>query len=250
MARDQAADLRRAGLLAAGIGLAVGGLALVYPWVLDALLVRVGERGLALALLGVLALSLPVRARLLGGDGPAFWLPSAGLAALLALAAVNGDAAALRAVPAWVYLCLAGFFAASLREPDSIVERGARWIVPVAPDFIRSYCRKTTAMWAGVFVGIAAVTAWLALEDDPAAWRRFTSVTVWIVMGGLAAAEFLFRKTWFRHYARGGPFERFWSRLFPAERTERGRRSLDYIRRTKSEQGLSGDDPGAPAQMP
>ena len=110
-----------------------------------------------------------------------------------------------------------------------------RWIVPVAPDFIRSYCRKTTVLWVGVFLIIAAATAVLAARPDPAAWTRFTSRTVWLLMGLVAVAEFFFRKTWFRHYARGGPFERLWSRLFPAERTERGRRSQEYIRRTKQQ---------------
>jgi hypothetical protein len=48
-------------------------------------------------------------------------------------------------------------------------------------------------------------------------------------MGALTVLEFLFRKTWFRHYFHGGPFERLWSRLFPAEHTARGRRSQRTI---------------------
>ena len=48
-------------------------------------------------------------------------------------------------------------------------------------------------------------------------------------MAALTAAEFLVRKTWFRYYARGGPFERIWSAIFPAERTAQGRRSLAAI---------------------
>jgi hypothetical protein len=46
--------------------------------------------------------------------------------------------------------------------------------------------------------------------------------------------EFLIRKTWFRYYYFGGPFDRFWSSFFPPEETERGRASLEYIRRFRA----------------
>jgi hypothetical protein len=50
-----------------------------------------------------------------------------------------------------------------------------------------------------------------------------------------SGVEFLVRKTWFRYYFRGGPFDRLWARLFPAERTARGRRSAEAIRRYRKE---------------
>ena len=61
------------------------------------------------------------------------------------------------------------------------------------------------------------------------------------------AGEFLVRKTWFRYYFHGGPFERFWSRLFPAEATPRGRESLEFIRRYHAEleaERLGGEQSG------
>jgi uncharacterized membrane protein len=227
--------------MAAAIGLAVGGLAVVYPWVLDGVLARLTVRTLAMGLLALLMLSLPLRSRLLDGGGPLTWLPAAGLAALLAAAGAADDPRVLRLIPAWVYLCLAGVFAASLRAPDSIVERGARWLVPVAPTFIRSYCRKTTALWVAIFLAIALTTTLLALQMDGEAWRRFTSRTVWLGIGVVSLAEFLFRKSWFRYYARGGPFERFWSELFPAAHTERGRRSQAYIVVMREQQCLEAE---------
>ena len=70
------------------------------------------------------------------------------------------------------------------------------------------------------------------------------SRTVWHVMGAVTGVEFLFRKTWFRYYARSGPVERLWSILFPAERTERGRRSMEYIRRMRGEQRKAAEAAG------
>jgi uncharacterized membrane protein len=218
------------------LGAALGGalvalLAVVYPWALEAVLRRVGTRGLALLLLGATAVSLPLRRARAGGGLAA----TAGMAGLLAVAAASGDARVLRLVPAWIYVALAALFAASLRGPGSILERAARWLVPEAPGFIRGYCRAVTAAWVAVFFANAAIVVWLALAGHPDAWRRFTSRDVWLAMGAFSAGEFLVRKTWFRYYFHGGPFERFWSSLFPAERTARGRRSLEYIAAYRAE---------------
>ena len=154
---------------------------------------------------------------------------AAGVVVLLALAAASGDARFLRLVPAWIYLALAALCAVSLRGPGSLIESVAQWIVPDAPAFIRGYCRGVTAAWVAIFLANAAAIAWLALAGPPEAWSRFALRDVWLAMGAFAAAEFLVRKTRFRYYFHGGPFERLWARLFPAERTARGRRSLAYI---------------------
>jgi len=212
-------------------GAAVGLLAVLYPWVVDHALARFGARAVALALLAMLLGSLPLRGGLRGARGAA----SAGLAGLLLAAAAAADERPLRLVPAGVYLALAAVFAASLRSGGSLIESAARWLVPEAPPFIRDYCRVVTALWAAFFVASAGVIAWLALAASRGAWLSVTSRSVWIAMAVLSAVEFLVRKTWFRYYFRGGPFERLWSKLFPAERTARGRRSLAYIEAYRAE---------------
>lgn len=212
-----------AGLLLGGAAVAL--LAVIYPWALGAVQERLGVRGLALLLLGIAVGSVPFRRHAVGAGR----LGAACLAGLLVMGAATGDARWLRLVPALVYLGLAAFFAASLRGQGSIIERAARWLVPEAPPFIRDYCRVLTAGWVAVFLASAAVIGWLAVARGTEAWLAVTSRGVWIAMGAFSLLEFLVRKSWFRYYFRGGPFERLWSRLFPAERTERGRRSLRYI---------------------
>jgi hypothetical protein len=69
----------------------------------------------------------------------------------------------------------------------------------------------------------------LAFAASPGRWRAFTARDVWLAMAAVSVVEFFVRKTWFRYYYWNGPFERVWSRLFPAERTAAGRRSLAYI---------------------
>ena len=50
----------------------------------------------------------------------------------------------------------------------------------------------------------------------------------YVLLGALLAGEFLFRKWWFRYYG-AGPVDRVFARLFPAEATPNGRRSLAYV---------------------
>ena len=233
MAVAPPAEPRPSPLLAALAGASVAVLAVVYPWVQGVAQERLGTRGLALLLLGVVAISLRLRGPAAGGRR----LAAAGLAGLLAIGAATGDARILRLVPAAVYLGLAALFAASLRGPGSIIEAAARWVVPEAPGFIRDYCRGATALWVVFFLASAAVIGWLAVAGSPAAWHAASSRDVWIAMGVLSGVEFLVRKTWFRYYFHGGPFERLWSRLFPAERTARGRRSLQYIEEYRARLG-------------
>ena len=102
--------------------------------------------------------------------------------------------------------------------------------MPEVPDFIRGYCRVVTGLWVAFFAGVAALLAFFAYDGSPNRWQALSGRTVWILIGGISIAEFLVRKSWFRHYPHGGFFERFWSTLFPPEKTPRGRRSMESIR--------------------
>lgn len=228
----------------------LGGALLVYPWAIDSALARFGVRPVAAALL---ALALAGGALPLGAAGgrridlphvPGF--PGA-IALLLAAALATGDVRCLFLVPAAVYLWLALLAAASLREPPSLIERAARFLQPRAPDFIRGYCRKVTALWCVFFAGTAAVIAWLVAAGEVDARRAFSSWGLWLPVGALSLVEYAVRKSWFRYYA-GGPLDRIWAALLPAENSERGRRSLAYIREARERMRAEGFTP--PGEAP
>lgn len=229
---DRAEKFQVAWVVLAAI-VAVGVVAIGYPMAIDRLQAGVGTRALA----GTLALIFGVAViRQYSGErrdtsavGSRGIGVSIGLLATLLAALVLDDARYLRLVPALVYLGLALFCFGNAREEESLLERGVRYAIPGAPPFIRGYCRGLTAVWGVFFFVCAAAIATLALSATPERWRVFTARDVWIAMAGLSLVEFFVRKTWFRYYYWNGPFERFWSRLFPAERTASGRRSLAYI---------------------
>jgi uncharacterized membrane protein len=234
-------ERRRIGGAAALLGAGVLILAVGYPIVLPVVEETLGTRGLALAMLVLLLAALPWRV-------PGRGVATGGVALLVSAAALSGDERFLRAVPAWVYAGLAGVFAVSLRGRESIIERAARWIVPQAPAFIREYCRVVTALWAVFFAGSALAISWLAVAATAETWRVFTSRWLWLAMGVLSVLEFFVRKTWFRYYPHHGPFDRVWSRLFPAERTARGRASMRALAEHYGEP--AGTGPSAPVAPP
>lgn len=211
---------------------------LAYPYLVEGLIARLGVRASCGALLIVSVVSLALRRRARSPLGVPAW-PGLAIAGVLGLGAIRGQRDALLLIPAIFYLGLADLFRRSLAREDSIIERAARWIVPEAPDFIRGYCRGVTRLWTGLFAGSAVVIAALALAGPLQGWRAVTGWGIYASMLAVSGVEFFVRKTWFRYYFHGGPFDRFWSRLFPAENTERGRRSAEYIRRFREEAAQS-----------
>jgi uncharacterized membrane protein len=217
---------------AAFVGIVLGAVLLIaYPFVIERAYERFGASLVAGVLLVVVAASY-ASGRHGVGQG-ALGLPFlarfrlAGVA-LVAVALVSADPRPLLLVPAGVQLYLTALFASSLRDATPVIERAARFLQPRAPDFIGPYCRVVTAIWSVLFALNAVVIVALVFAGG-GAWRAFTGWGVYALLGALSAAEYFFRKAWFRSYGSGG-VDRLWARLLPAQNTERGRRSLEYIR--------------------
>jgi uncharacterized membrane protein len=191
----------------------------------------------AVLALGLASFALSVRGgggRLVYGRGR-----SAGALPLLLplLAVLSGDVRFLALVPAVIEALLCAAFLGSLAGGGSILERAARLLEPHAPDFIAPYCKKATLAFAVLFAVQAVALASLALAAPGPDWARNASLLVWLPTLAATALEFLVRKAWFRHYGNG-PVDRALRALLPPERTARGRRSLDYIRKKRIELGL------------
>lgn len=229
---------------AAALGALAGGAALAYPLGVAHALSLWGVRAVAAALFGAGILSLVV-ARTFEADGaderaslprPAP-LARAALLALPALAAATGAPVFLRLVPAGILALLARVFLDSLRGGSSILQEAARRMHPYAPGFIGPYCRKTTVAFAALFALQATALAALALRPPSQGWAAASSAALWIPPLVVSALEWAVRKATFRYYGPG-PVDRLLRRLLPPEKTARGRRSLEYMRRMRRELGL------------
>jgi uncharacterized membrane protein len=161
--------------------------------------------------------------------------PRIALLGLLGLALASGQEVFARLAPALVYAALGVAFAASLAREDSLVERLARMRIPELPEFVRGYCRRLTGLWALLLLGVGLALAALAVLGPPEVWRAASGWGALALLGAVAAGEFAFRKWWFRYYFSNGPVDRLFARLFPAEATARGRRSLEAFRLASEE---------------
>jgi len=222
-------------------------LAVVYPALVSRALEHFGVRAVAAAAALLTAAGLAARLRwrsALPGFARAQPLSLAqllGVLLLLSAAALSNRRLYLLLLPALAYLYMAWIFRASLAQEISIVQRAALVMQPHAPDFIDSYCRVLTRLWCAVFLGNAAAIAALALWQPLETWRLYTERLAFAPMLALGVVEFFFRKWWFRNYTTR-PLDRLLSRIMPPESTERGRRSLVFIRemRTRIEAGEEG----------
>jgi uncharacterized membrane protein len=213
-------------------------LATVYPPAAERALLSVGVRPVAWVLLGIGAVSLLAWKRL-DATGRVPVTSRAALLLLPAASVVTGGELFLRLVPAAIQLGIAALFLHSLQGGGSLFLDAARSLHPYAPDFIAPYCRKSTALFAGIFIAQGLGVAWLAFHpemNDPS-WGFASGVLVWIPTLVATGADWLVRKWWFRYYGPG-PVDRVLRILLPPENTEAGRRSLEYIRRMRAELGM------------
>ena len=135
-------------------------------------------------------------------------------------------------IPALAFFGLSWLCWKSLRG-ESVIEQMAKLIQPLAPAFIAPYCRKCTICWALLFLAYGGVQVTLTALNDHAGWQFFSRRVGPIVIGAVIVIEFFVRKTYFRYYENRF-IDRVLERLFPAERTEMGRRSKAYIDEVES----------------
>jgi uncharacterized membrane protein len=171
--------------------LAVGLVALAYPFLVYFGLRLAPPGALALALLAVLALRLVIdrqdSAR--RSFAPAFCLAAAGALLVVALSPLAG----LQSYPILVSLGFAGLFAHSLWQPPTVIERIARLREPDLPASTVPYMRKVTVLWLGFFLTNAAISAATAIGGSLETWTLYNGFISYVIMGVLFVSEWILR---------------------------------------------------------
>lgn len=163
-------------------------LALAYPFVTAWLVRHGGSSGWVLGFFGGMSLWRGLRA---AGTAARAGFLSMGMG--LALAAWWAEDHAARLIPALAYLSLAWVFGRTLRHPPSLLERMVRLQFPEFKPGIAEYLRGWTWAWTGLFAANALICAVLAVWGEERLWMMYTGVWVYVEMGILGLAEFLYR---------------------------------------------------------
>ena len=171
--------------------LAVGLVALAYPFLVYFGLRLASPAALGVVLLTVLALRLVVdrqdNAR--RSFAPAFWVAAAVALLLVVLSPLAG----LQSYPILLSLGFAGLFAHSLWQPPTMIERIARLREPNLPPSAVVYTRKVTAVWLGFFLANAAISAATAIGGSLELWTLYNGFISYVIMGVLFVSEWILR---------------------------------------------------------
>ncbi len=213
--------------------------ALGYPWLINLALDRFGARHVALVSLALGLCSLALARRRAPEShraSRAVVSQSCGLL-LIAVSVVVDDRRVLYLIPAVVQASLGLMFWQSLREEASIVERVAKVMQPYVPPWIDSYCRLVTRVWASFFFANTFVVIALAAFGSHDSWVRYTGGGLYALAALIQMIEAFVRKVWFRAF-EDNFIDRGFRYVFPPEHTERGRRSMAFIREMRIELGM------------
>jgi uncharacterized membrane protein len=171
--------------------LAVGLVALAYPFLVYFGLRLASPAALGVVLLAVLALRLVVdrqdSAR--RSFAPAFWIAAAVALLLVALSPLAG----LQSYPILLSLGFAGLFGHSLWQPPTVIERIARLRDPNLPPSAVAYTRKVTAVWLGFFLANAAISTATAIGGSLELWTLYNGFISYVIMGVLFISEWILR---------------------------------------------------------
>ena len=199
-----------------------------YPFAVYAAFTRLETRAVGLLLLAAFGVTFAFRARRAAAEIGALVRQHLGIALLIAVAVISDSRFYLLILPSLLSLYFLWTFGSSLLRGPPMIERFARIVEDDLPDFTLPYCRKVTITWCGFFALNALCVGVLALTAPLGWWAVYTGGIFYVALGLLATTEFCLRKVWFRYY-NDSLLDQIIARLFPAERTQRGRRSLSYV---------------------
>lgn len=115
---------------------------------------------------------------------------------------IYGDGIFLKLYPVLVSASMLAVFAFSLKNPPSVAERFALIKHKSLPPQAIEYCRKVTVIWCFFFVFNASVAlATVFLSDE--LWVLYNGLVSYLLIGGLAGAEFIYRQAFMRRMEDG-----------------------------------------------
>ncbi|MDB4576293.1 hypothetical protein N9091_01105 [bacterium] len=102
--------------------------------------------------------------------------------------------------PGIVSLCVAIFFAASLKQKVSLVERVAIASGKVITVNAKRYTWRLTFFWSGILIGHSAVCFYLALQGTRESWALYSGLICYLLFGMIGVLEYSYRQYYIARY--------------------------------------------------
>jgi uncharacterized membrane protein len=116
------------------------------------------------------------------------------------LLAVTNHELLLRLYPVVISLSLAGFFAVSLRQPESLLTRLARLSGKEITPNARSYTWRLTLIWAILLLFNACISLYLALFASLYLWTLYSGLVSYLIFGSIFLLELVYRRIYIARY--------------------------------------------------
>jgi uncharacterized membrane protein len=124
-------------------------------------------------------------------------LIAAGVVAMVAAGTytvISRSTDGLRFYPVLMSAAMLALFAWSLGQPQSLIERVARFVYTDLPPAAVVYARRVTLVWCGFFALNGLVALWTAVAASWATWTFYNGFLSYVLMGGLCAIEYAVRQ--------------------------------------------------------
>jgi len=172
------------------IGILVGGLAVVYPFLVYYGLNQYGPSAFAILLFVLLVVRVVVKGSY---HEPSQWLQLVFIGAFcLAVMLLNSEML-LRYYPVLMSVGFSALFAYSLRSKTSLIERFAKMAGQDYPEEAISYMRNLTKVWAVLLFINALISAYTACCLSLKYWTLYNGLLAYFVLGGFALIELIYR---------------------------------------------------------
>jgi len=172
------------------IGLGLGLVSIIYPFVVYYGLNQFGPASLALLLLVVMVLRVLIKGSL---HEPSQWLQLVVLSVFCVLVMLVNSEELLRFYPVLMSLGFSALFALSLKSKTSLVERFAKMSGQVYPPKAIHYMRNLTKIWAVLLFLNAFVASYTACCTTLKTWTLYNGLIAYFILGGFAVVELIFR---------------------------------------------------------
>lgn len=108
--------------------------------------------------------------------------------------AVTNNPVLLKLYPVIISLCVAGIFAASLRQPENMLLKLARVAGETITPQAQVYTRNLTWIWVILLLGNAMVALYLALYGSLLQWAFYCGFLSYLILAGFFVVELIYRR--------------------------------------------------------